>query len=182
MKRKNIIRMILIVSLTLFLSSCRNNNGGLIRIKDNVLSIDFNRLDDVKTTIDDFSIIVTDKNNDLNKISEKTQNVIQKLIEIGVIKEDISTEIFDKDLKNVYSKITIKKINTNETKKIIEEMFNFSKDKIDDFKTLSENEKVKEIMKNFPFIKTNKENSQSKIDLKFGDLEINVTMNSKNKW
>ena len=179
MKRKNIIRMILIVSLTLFLSSCRNNNGGLIRIKDNVLSIDFNRLDDVKTTIDDFSIIVTDKNNDLNKISEKTQNVIQKLIEIGVIKGDISTEIFDKDLKNVYSKITIKKINTNETKKIIEEMFNFSKDKINDFKVLSENDKIKEVMKNFPFVKTNKE--KSKIDLKFGDLEINVTMNSDNK-
>lgn len=179
MKRKNIIRMILIVSLTLFLSSCRNNNGGLIRIKDNVLSIDFNRLDDVKTTIDDFSIIVTDKNNDLNKISEKTQNVIQKLMEYGVIKENIVTEIFDKDPKNIYSKISIKEVNVNETKKIIEEMFNFSKDRINDFKTLSENDKVKEVMKNFPFVKTNKE--KSKIDLKFGDLEINVTMNSDNK-
>lgn len=179
MKRKNIIRMILIVSLTLFLSSCRNNNGGLIRIKDNVLSIDFNRLDDVKTTIDDFSIIVTDKNNDLNKISEKTQNVIQKLMEYGVIKENIVTEIFDKNQKNIYSKITIKEINVNETKKIIEEMFNFSKDKIDDFKTLSENDKVKEIMHNIPFLKNNKE--KSKIDLKIGDLEIKVTMNSENK-
>lgn len=179
MKIKNIIRIILLMSLTLFLCSCRNNNGGLIRIENNVLSIDLNELNNVKTTIDDFSIIVTDKNNDLNKISEKTQNVIQKLIEIGVIKEDISTEIFDKDLKNVYSKITIKEINTNETKKIIEEMFNFSKDRIDDFKTLSENEKIKEIMNNFPFIKTNKE--KSKIDLKFGDLEIKVTMNSENK-
>lgn len=181
MKLKNIIMMILLMFSTLFLTSCRNNNGGLIRIKDNVLSIDFNKLDDVKTTIDDFSIIVTDKNNDLNKISEKTQNVIQKLMEYGVIKENIVTEIFDKDPKNIYSKISIKEIDVNETKKIIEEMFNFSKDKIDDFKTLSENEKVKEIMKNFPFIKTNKENSKSKIDLKFGDLEINVTMNSKNK-
>lgn len=179
MKLKNIIRMILIVSLTLFLSSCRNNNGGLIRIKDNVLSIDFNRLDDVKTTIDDFSIIVTDKNNDLNKISEKTQNVIQKLMEYGVIKENIVTEIFDKDPKNIYSKISIKEVNVNETKKIIEEMFNFSKDRINDFKTLSENDKVKEVMKNFPFVKTNKE--KSKIDLKFGDLEIKVTMNSENK-
>ena len=181
MKIKNIIRIILLISLTLFLSSCRNNNGGLIRIKDNVLSIDFNKLDDVKTTIDDFSIIVTDKNNDLNKISEKTQNVIQKLMEYGVIKENIVTEIFDKDPKNIYSKISIKEINVNETKKIIEEMFNFSKDKINDFKTLSENDKIKEVMKNFPFVKTNKENSQSKIDLKFGDLEINVTMNSDNK-
>ena len=131
--------MILLMFSTLFLTSCRNNNGGLIRIKDNVLSIDLNELNNVKTTIDDFSIIVTDKNNDLNKISEKTQNVIQKLIEIGVIKEDISTEIFDKDLKNVYSKI----------------------------------------INNLPFIKTNKE--KSKIDLKFGDLEIKVTMNSENK-
>ena len=56
-------------------------------------------------------------------------------------------------------------------------MFNFSKDRIDDFKTLSENEKIKEIMNNFPFIKTNKE--KSKIDLKFGDLEIKVSMNSE---
>lgn len=164
MKIKNIIRIILLMSLTLFLCSCRNNNGGLIRIKDNVLSIDLNELNNVKTTIDDFSIIVTDKNNDLNKISEKTQNVIQKLIEIGVIKEDISTGIFDKDLKNVYSKITIKEINVSETKKIIEGMFNFSKEKFTDFKTLSENEKVKEIMHNFPFKKTNKK--KSKIDLK----------------
>ena len=179
MKLKNIIMMILLMFSTLFLSSCKNNNGGLIRIKDNVLSIDFNRLDDVKTTIDDFSIIVTDKNNDLNKISEKTQNVVQKLMEYGVIKENIVTEIFDKDPKNIYSKIRIKEINVNETKKIIEEMFNFSKDRIDDFKTLSENDKVKEVMKNFPFVKTNKE--KSKIDLKFGDLEINVTMNSDNK-
>lgn len=179
MKLKNIIMMILLMFSTLFLTSCRNNNGGLIRIKDNVLSIDFNKLDDVKTTIDDFSIIVTDKNNDLNKISEKTQNVIQKLMEYGVIKENIVTEIFDKDPKNIYSKITIKEININETKKIIEEMFNFSKDKIDNFKTLSDNGKVKEIMRNFPFIKTNKE--KSKIDLKFGDLEIKVTMNSDNK-
>lgn len=179
MKLKNIIMMILLMFSTLFLTSCRNNNGGLIRIKDNVLSIDFNKLDDVKTTIDDFSIIVTDKNNDLNKISEKTQNVIQKLMEIGVTKEDVSTEIFDKDLKNVYSKITIKKINTNETKKIIEEMFNFSKDKIDDFKTLSKNDKFQEIIQNIPFLKNNKE--KSKIDLKFGDLEIKVTMNSENK-
>ena len=179
MKRRNIIRMILIVSLTLFLSSCRNNNGGLIRIKDNVLSIDFNRLDDVKTTIDDFSIIVTDKNNDLNKISEKTQNVIQKLMEIGVIKEDVSTEIFDKDLKNVYSKITIKKININETKKIIEEMFNFSKDKFNNLQILSKNNKFQDIIQNIPFLKNNKE--KSKIDLKFGDLEIKVTMNSENK-
>ena len=139
------------MSLTLFLSSCRNNNGGLIRIENNVLSIDLNELNNVKTTIDDFSIIVTDKNNDLNRISEKTQNVIQKLMEYGVIKENIVTEIFDKDPKNIYSKITIKEINTNETKKIIEEMF----------------------------IKTNKE--KSKIDLKFGDLEIKVTMNSENK-
>ena len=181
MKLKNIIMMILLMFSTLFLTSCRNNNGGLIRIKDNVLSIDFNKLNDVKTTIDDFSIIVTDKNNDLNKISEKTQNVIQKLMEYGVIKENIVTEIFDKDPKNIYSKITIKEININETKKIIEEMFNFSKDKINDFKVLSENNKIKEVMKNFPFVKTNKENSQSKIDLKFGDLEINVTMNSDNK-
>lgn len=180
MKLKNIIMMILLMFSTLFLTSCRNNNGGLIRIKDNVLSIDFNKLDDVKTTIDDFSIIVTDKNNDLNKISEKTQNVIQKLMEYGVIKENIVTEIFDKDPKNIYSKISIKEVNINETKKIIEEMFNFSKDRIDDFKTLSENEKIKEIMNNFPFIKTNKE--KSKIDLKFGDLEIKVTMNSENKW
>lgn len=179
MKIKNIIRIILLMSLTLFLCSCRNNNGGLIRIKDNVLSIDLNELNNVKTTIDDFSIIVTDKNNDLNKISEKTQNVIQKLMEYGVIKENIVTEIFDKDPKNIYSKISIKEINVNETKKIIEEMFNFSKDKINDFKTLSENEKIKEVMKNFPFVKTNKE--KSKIDLKFGDLEINVTMNSDNK-
>ena len=179
MKLKNIIMMILLMFSTLFLTSCRNNNGGLIRIKDNVLSIDFNKLDDVKTTIDDFSIIVTDKNNDLNKISEKTQNVIQKLMEYGVIKENIVTEIFDKDPKNIYSKISIKEVNINETKKIIEEMFNFSKDRIDDFKTLSENEKIKEIMNNFPFIKTNKE--KSKIDLKFGDLEIKVTMNSENK-
>lgn len=179
MKIKNIIKIILLMSLTLFLSSCRNNNGGLIRIKDNVLSIDLNELNNVKTTIDDFSIIVTDKNNNLNKISEKTQNVIQKLMEYGVIKENIVTEFFDKDPKNIYAKITIKKININETKKIIEEMFNFSKDKIDDFKTLSENEKIKEIMHNFPFIKTNKE--KSKIDLKFGDLEIKVTMNSENK-
>ena len=179
MKLKNIIMMILLMFSTLFLTSCRNNNGGLIRIKDNVLSIDFNKLGDVKTTIDDFSIIVTDKNNDLNKISEKTQNVIQKLIEIGVIKEDISTEIFDKDLKNVYSKITIKKINTNETKKIIEEMFNFSKDKIDDLQILSKNNKFQDIIQNIPFLKNNKE--KSKIDLKFGDLEIKVTMNSENK-
>lgn len=181
MKLKNIIMMILLMFSTLFLTSCRNNNGGLIRIKDNVLSIDFNKLDDVKTTIDDFSIIVTDKNNDLNKISEKTQNVIQKLMEYGVIKENIVTEIFDKDQKNIYSKITIKEININETKKIIEEMFNFSKDKFNDFKVLSENDKIKEVMKNFPFVKTNKENSKSKIDLKFGDLEINVTMDSNNK-
>lgn len=179
MKLKNIIMMILLMFSTLFLTSCRNNNGGLIRIKDNVLSIDFNKLDDVKTTIDDFSIIVTDKNNDLNKISEKTQNVIQKLMEYGVIKENIVTEIFDKDPKNIYSKITIKEININETKKIIEEMFNFSKDKFNNFKVLSENDKIKEVMKNFPFLKTNKE--KSKIDLKFGDLEINVTMNSDNK-
>ena len=179
MKIKNTIRIILLISLTLFLSSCRNNNSGLIRIKDNVLSIDLNKLDNVKTTIDDFSIIVTDKNNDLNKISEKTQNVVQKLMEYGVIKENIVTEIFDKDPKNIYSKINIKEINVNDTKKIIEEMFNFSKDKIDDFKTLSENDKVKEIMSNFPFIKTNKE--KSKIDLKFGDLEIKVTMNSEDK-
>ena len=179
MKLKNIIMMILLMFSTLFLTSCRNNNGGLIRIKDNVLSIDFNKLDDVKTTIDDFSIIVTDKNNDLNKISEKTQNVIQKLMEYGVIKENIVTEIFDKDPKNIYSKITIKEININETKKIIEEMFNFSKDKFNNFKVLSENDKIKEVMKNFPFVKTNKE--KSKIDLKFGDLEINVTMNSDNK-
>ena len=179
MKLKNIIMMILLMFSTLFLTSCRNNNGGLIRIKDNVLSIDFNKLDDVKTTIDDFSIIVTDKNNDLNKISEKTQNVIQKLMEYGVIKENIVTEIFDKDPKNIYSKISIKEINVNETKKIIEEMFNFSKDRIDDFKTLSENEKIKEVMKDFPFVKTNKE--KSKIDLKFGDLEIKVTINFDNK-
>lgn len=179
MKIKNIIRIIPLILLTLFLSSCRNNNGELIRIKDNVLSIDLNELNNVKTTIDDFSIIVTDKNNDLNKISEKTQNVVQKLMEYGVIKENIVTEIFDKDPKNIYSKIRIKEINVNETKKIIEEMFNFSKDRIDDFKTLSENDKVKEVMKNFPFVKTNKE--KSKIDLKFGDLEINVTMNSDNK-
>lgn len=179
MKLKNIIKIILLMSLTLFLSSCINNNGGLIRIENNVLSIDLNKLNNVKTTIDDFSIIVTDKNNDLNKISEKTQNVIQKLMEYGVIKENIVTEIFDKDPKNIYSKITIKEININETKKIIEEMFNFSKDKIDNFKTLSDNGKVKEIMRNFPFIKTNKE--KSKIDLKFGDLEIKVTMNSDNK-
>lgn len=179
MKIKNIIRIILLMSLTLFLCSCRNNNGGLIRIKDNVLSIDLNELNNVKTTIDDFSIIVTDKNNDLNKISEKTQNVIQKLMDNGVIKENIVTEIFDKDPKNIYSKISIREINVNKTKKIIEEMFNFSKDRLDDFKTLSENDKVKEIMKNFPFVKTNKE--KSKIDLKFGDLEINVTMNSNNK-
>ncbi len=33
MKIKNIIRIILLMSLTLFLCSCRNNNGGLIRIK-----------------------------------------------------------------------------------------------------------------------------------------------------
>lgn len=179
MKIKNIIRIILLMSLTLFLSSCRNNNGGLIRIENNVLSIDLNELNNVKTTIDDFSIIVTDKNNDLNKISEKTQNVIQKLMEIGVIKEDVSTEIFDKDLKNVYSKITIKKINTNETKKIIEEMFNFSKDKLNDLQILSENNKFQDIIQNIPFLKNNKE--KSKIDLKFGDLEIKVTMNSKNK-
>lgn len=94
MKIKNIIRIILLMSLTLFLCSCRNNNGGLIRIKDNVLSIDLNELNNVKTTIDDFSIIVTDKNNDLNKISEKTQNVVQKLMEYGIIKENIVTEIF----------------------------------------------------------------------------------------
>ena len=179
MKIKNIIRIILLMSLTLFLSSCRNNNGGLIRIENNVLSIDLNELNNVKTTIDDFSIIITDKNNDLNKISEKTQNVIQKLMEIGVIKEDVSTEIFDKDLKNVYSKITIKKINTNETKKIIEEMFNFSKDKLNDLQILSENNKFQDIIQNIPFLKNNKE--KSKIDLKFGDLEIKVTMNSKNK-
>lgn len=179
MKIKNIIKIILLMSLTLFLSSCRNNNGGLIRIKDNVLSIDLNELNNVKTTIDDFSIIITDKNNDLNKISEKTQNVIQKLIEIGVIKEDISTEIFDKDLKNVYSKITIRKININETKKIIEEMFNFSKEKFNDLQILSENDKFQEIIKNIPFLKNNKE--KSKIDLKIGDLEIKVTMNSENK-
>lgn len=179
MKIKNIIKIILLMSLTLFLSSCRNNNGGLIRIENNVLSIDLNELNNVKTTIDDFSIIVTDKNNDLNKISEKTQNVIQKLMEYGVIKENIVTEIFDKNPENIYSKISIKEININETKKIIEEMFNFSKDKINDFKVLSENDKIKEVMKNFPFVKTNKE--KSKIDLKFGDLEINVTMNSENK-
>ena len=179
MKIKNIIRIILLMSLTLFLSSCKNNNGGLIRIENNVLSIDLNELNNVKTTIDDFSIIVTDKNNDLNKISEKTQNVIQKLMEIGVIKEDVSTEIFDKDLKNVYSKITIKKINTNETKKIIEEMFNFSKDKLNDLQILSENNKFQDIIQNIPFLKNNKE--KSKIDLKFGDLEIKVTMNSENK-
>ena len=179
MKIKNIIRIIPLILLTLFLNSCRNNNGGLIRIKDNVLSIDLNELNNVKTTIDDFSIIVTDKNNDLNKISEKTQNVIQKLIEIGVIKEDISTEIFDKDLKNVYSKITIKEININETKKIIEEMFNFSKDKLNDLQILSENNKFQDIIQNIPFLKNNKE--KSKIDLKFGDLEIKVTMNSDNK-
>ena len=179
MKIKNIIRIILLMSLTLFLSSCRNNNGGLIRIKDNVLSIDFNKLDDVKTTIDDFSIIVTDKNNDLNKISEKTQNVIQKLMEYGVIKEDIVTEIFDKDPKNIYSKITIKEINVNETKKIIEEMFNFSKEKFNDLQILSENNKFQDIIQNIPFLKNNKE--KSNIDLKFGDLEIKVIMNSENK-
>ena len=179
MKIKNIIRIILLMSLTLFLCSCRNNNGGLIRIKDNVLSIDLNELNNVKTTIDDFSIIVTDKNNDLNKISEKTQNVIQKLMEIGVIKEDVSTEIFDKDLKNVYSKITIKKININETKKIIEEMFNFSNDKFNDLQILSKNNKFQDIIQNIPFLKNNKE--KSKIDLKFGDLKIKVTMNSENK-
>lgn len=179
MKIKNIIRVILLISLALFLCSCRNNNGGLIRIENNVLSIDLNELNNVKTTIDDFSIIITDKNNDLNKISEKTQNVIQKLIEIGVIKEDISTEIFDKDFKNVYSKITIKKININETKKIIEEMFNFSKEKFNDLQILSENDKFQDIIKNIPFLKNNKE--KSKIDLKIGDLEIKVTMNSENK-
>ena len=179
MKRKNIIRMILIVSLTLFLSSCRNNNGGLIRIENNVLSIDLNKLNNVKTTIDDFSIIVTDKNNDLNRISEKTQNVVQKLMEYGVIKENIVTEIFDKDPKNIYSKISIKEININETKKIIEEMFNFSKDKFNDLQILSKNNKFQDIIQNIPFLKNNKE--KSKIDLKFGDLEIKVTMNSKDE-
>lgn len=179
MKLKNIIMMILLMFSTLFLTSCRNNNGGLIRIKDNVLSIDLNELNNVKTTIDNFSIIVTDKNNDLNKISEKTQNVIQKLIEIGVIKEDISTEIFDKDPKNIYSKITIKEININETKKIIEEMFNFSKEKLTDLQILSKNNKFQDIIQNIPFLKNNKE--KSKIDLKFGDLEIKVTMNSEDK-
>lgn len=179
MKLKNIIMMILLMFSTLFLTSCRNNNGGLIRIKDNVLSIDLNELNNVKTTIDDFSIIVTDKNNDLNKISEKTQNVIQKLMEYGVIKENIITEIFDKDPKNIYSKITIKEININETKKIIEEMFNFSKDKLNDLQILSENNKFQDIIQNIPFLKNNKE--KSKIDLKFGDLEIKVTMNSDNK-
>lgn len=179
MKIKNIIRIILLMSLTLFLSSCRNNNGGLIRIENNVLSIDLNELNNVKTTIDDFSIIVTDKNNDLNKISEKTQNVIQKLIEIGVIKEDISTEVFDKDPKNIYSKITIKEININETKRIIEEMLNFSKEKFNDLQILSKNDKFQEIIQNIPFLKNNKE--KSKIDLKFGDLEIKVAMNSEDK-
>ena len=179
MKLKNIIMMILLMFSTLFLTSCRNNNGGLIRIKDNVLSIDLNELNNVKTTIDNFSIIVTDKNNDLNKISEKTQNVIQNLIEIGVIKEDISTEIFDKDPKNIYSKITIKEININETKKIIEEMFNFSKEKLTDLQILSKNNKFQDIIQNIPFLKNNKE--KSKIDLKFGDLEIKVTMNSEDK-
>ena len=179
MKLKNIIMMILLMFSTLFLTSCRNNNGGLIRIKDNVLSIDLNELNSVKTTIDDFSIIVTDKNNDLNRISEKTQNVIQKLMEYGVIKENIITEIFDKDPKNIYSKITIKEININETKKIIEEMFNFSKDKFNDLQILSKNNKFQDIIQNIPFLKNNKE--KSKIDLKFGDLEIKVTMNSENK-
>lgn len=179
MRIKNIIMITLMVSSTLFLCSCRNNNGGLIRIENNVLSIDLNELNNVKTTIDDFSIIVTDKNNDLNKISEKTQNVIQKLMEYGVIKENIVTEIFDKDPKNIYSKITIKEININETKKIIEEMFNFSKDKFNDLQILSKNNKFQDIIQNIPFLKNNKE--KSKIDLKFGDLEIKVTMNSENK-
>ena len=179
MKLKNIIMMILLMFSTLFLTSCRNNNGGLIRIKDNVLSIDLNELNSVKTTIDDFSIIVTDKNNDLNRSSEKTQNVSQKLMEYGVIKENIITEIFDKDPKNIYSKITIKEININETKKIIEEMFNFSKDKFNDLQILSKNNKFQDIIQNIPFLKNNKE--KSKIDLKFGDLEIKVTMNSENK-
>lgn len=179
MKLKNIIMMILLMFSTLFLTSCRNNNGGLIRIKDNVLSIDFNKLDDVKTTIDDFSIIVTDKNNDLNRISEKTQNVIQKLMEYGVIKENIITEIFDKDPKNIYSKITIKEINIDETKRIIEEMFNFSKDKLNDLQILSENNKFQDIIQNIPFLKNNKE--KSNIDLKIGGLEIKVTMNSEKK-
>ena len=179
MKLKNIIMMILLMFSTLFLTSCRNNNGGLIRIKDNVLSIDLNELNNVKTTIDDFSIIVTDKNNDLNKISEKTQNVIQKLMEYGVIKENIITEIFDKDPKNIYSKITIKEINIDETKRIIEEMFNFSKDKLNDLQILSENNKFQDIIQNIPFLKNNKE--KSNIDLKIGDLEIKVTMNSEKK-
>lgn len=179
MKIKNIIRIIPLILLTLFLSSCRNNNGELIRIKDNVLSIDLNELNNVKTTIDDFSIIVTDKNNDLNKISEKTQNVIQKLMEYGVIKENIITEIFDKDPKNIYSKITIKEINIDETKRIIEEMFNFSKDKLNDLQILSENNKFQDIIQNIPFLKNNKE--KSNIDLKIGDLEIKVTMNSEKK-
>ena len=179
MKIKNIIRIILLMSLTLFLNSCRNNNGGLIRIENNVLSIDLNELNNVKTTIDDFSIIVTDKNNDLNRISEKTQNVIQKLMEYGVIKENIITEIFDKDPKNIYSKITIKEINIDETKRIIEEMFNFSKDKLNDLQILSENNKFQDIIQNIPFLKNNKE--KSNIDLKIGDLEIKVTMNSEKK-
>lgn len=179
MKMKNIIRIILLILSTLFLCSCRNNNGGLIRIENNVLSIDLNELNNVKTTIDDFSIIVTDKNNDLNRISEKTQNVIQKLMEYGVIKENIVTEIFDKDPKNIYSKITIKEININETKKIIEEMFNFSKDKLNDLQILSENNKFQDIIQNIPFLKNNKE--KSKIDLKIGNLEIKVTMNSEKK-
>ena len=179
MKIKNIIKIILLMSLTLFLSSCINNNGGLIRIENNVLSIDLNKLNNVKTTIDDFSIIVTDNNNDLNKISEKTQNVIQKLMKYGVMKENIITEIFDKDPKNIYSKITIKEININETKKIIEEMFNFSKEKLTDLQILSKNNKFQDIIQNIPFLKNNKE--KSKIDLKFGDLEIKVTMNSEDK-
>lgn len=44
MKIKNIIKIILLMSLTLFLNSCINNNGGLIRIENNVLSIDLNKL------------------------------------------------------------------------------------------------------------------------------------------
>ena len=65
------------------------------------------------------------------------------------------------------------------TKKIIEEMFNFSKDKLNDLQILSENNKFQDIIQNIPFLKNNKE--KSKIDLKFGDLEIKVTMNSDNK-
>ena len=58
-------------------------------------------------------------------------------------------------------------------------MFNFSKDKLNDLQILSENNKFQDIIQNIPFLKNNKE--KSKIDLKFGDLEIKVTMNSDNK-